>query len=91
MLDSVALQPIPMTVKNTTRLLAIIEISCQIVAKFENQMPRDFTSNNFKFSPDAINALVKYCRETAINGRWRDDDQRSRGLWVYVGARGATY
>ncbi len=54
-------------------------------------MPRDFTSNNFKFSPDAINALVKYCRETAINGRWRDDDQRSRGLWVYVGARGATY
>ena len=80
-----------MTVKNTTRLLAIIEISCQIVAKFENQIPRDFTSNNFKFPPDANNALVKHYRETAINGRWRDDDQRRRSLWIYVGARGATY
>ena len=56
------------------------------VAKFKNQMPRDFTANSFKFSPDAINALVKHCRETASNGRWRDDDPRSRGLWIYVGA-----
>ena len=54
-------------------------------------MPRDFTANSFKFSPDAINALVKHCRETTSNGRWRDDDPRSRGLWIYVGARGANY
>jgi len=54
-------------------------------------MPRDFTANSFKFSPDAMNALVKHCRETTSNGRWRDDEPRSRGLWIYVGARGENY
>jgi integrase len=54
-------------------------------------MVRDFSSNSFKFTPDAINALVRYCRENTTNGRWRDDSPKSRGLWVYVGARGANY
>ena len=54
-------------------------------------MARDFTAKKFKFTPDAINALVRHCRETADKGFWRDDDPKSRGLWVYVGPSGANY
>ncbi len=54
-------------------------------------MARDFTAKKFKFTPDAINALVRHCRETANKGFWRDDDPKSRGLWVYVGPSGANY
>ena len=54
-------------------------------------MARDFTAKRFKFTPDAITALLRHCRETANKGFWRDDDPRGRGLWVYVGPSGATY
>ena len=44
-------------------------------------MARDFTAKRFKFTPDAVNALVRYCRETADSGFWRDDrPEESRAL-----------